>query len=136
MSTGENRSDETFDWYVGPDQGGGEFRAAYVARMRQSVRRTNSLALAITMSMLFVLVSAAVMVGGRVAVAPLLRQAAAAREAQGVGEVVYAMPDGVFCRHMAFDNATANVTENAVERCPNPPAAVRAGAAKFEWGRR
>ena len=27
------------------------------------------------------------------------------------------MPDGIFCRHMSFDNVTAEMTEGAIERC-------------------
>ena len=39
------------------------------------------------------------------------------REANRIGEIVYTMPDGAFCRHLAFDNATGEVTERTVEQC-------------------
>jgi len=80
-----------------------------------------------------VLIAAALLVGGRAAIGPLLRSAFAAREANGVGDVVLSMPDGVFCRRMAFDNVTAEVTERAIERCPSL-ASKRGAPRGFAWG--
>ena len=49
--------------------------------------------------------------------------------------IIDAMPDGVFCRRMAFDNSTAEVTSVAVERCPGALDVVGGPApGKFEWG--
>jgi len=68
-------------------------------------------------SLFLALVAAALLAGGHNAIDPLLKSAMAAREARGMGEIVYTLPDGVFCRHMSFDNTTAEVVDSRVERC-------------------
>ena len=35
------------------------------------------------------------------------------------GDVVYALPDGINCRRMSFDNETAGLTEHVIEPCPS-----------------
>jgi len=137
MSAGkEAGSTETIDWFVEPDQGAPAAAGDY-SQVRRDEKRTNSVGLAITTSLLFALLAAAILVGGRVAIAPLLRHAVATRDAKGIGDVVYTMPDGVFCRHMSFNNATAEVSEGAIEPCPPPIGGDRrANASKFEWGGR
>jgi hypothetical protein len=129
---------ETIDWYVEPDRFDAPLPpapAVALRRRRPDDERAQSLALAITTALLFVLITGAVMFGGRAAIEPLLRQNSA-REASGSADVLYAMPDGAFCRRMAFDNATAEITRADVEPCP---AAIAGGEVpstrKFEWGR-
>lgn len=137
MSAGKDAgTTETIDWFVEPDQDSPGAAADY-SRARREEKRANSVGLAITTSLLFALLAAALLVGGRVAIGPLLHRAAATRDASGTGDVVYTMPDGVFCRHMSFNNATAEVTEGAIEPCPDPIGAGRhASATRFEWGGR
>ena len=78
-----------------------------------------------------------VMFGGRAAIEPLMHQNTA-HELNGSGEVVYAMPDSVFCRRMAFDNATAEITRADVEPCPATIGGTGApnSAGEFQWGHR
>jgi hypothetical protein len=137
MSAGkEAGTPETFDWYVEPDQSLPAAAAGY-SRARRDENRAASVGLAITWSLLFVLLAAAIVAGGHAAVGSLLRHAVAIRDAKGVGDVVYTMPDGVYCRHMSFDNATAEIREGAIERCPDRVGGGRpASASRFEWGGR
>jgi hypothetical protein len=146
MSADKEAGSETIDWFVEPDQavpgagaragtGSGSGSGGY-RRARREEKRANSLGIAVTTSLLFVLTAAAILVGGHAAIAPLLRRAVATRSAEGIGDVVYTMPDGVFCRHMSLDNVTGEVTGGALERCPESIGRGReTGAAKFEWGR-
>ena len=97
--------------------------------------RATSTRAVVSASLFLVFLAAALLVGGQAAIGPLLRTALAAREANGTGDVVYTMPDGIFCRHFSFDNATAETTEGAVERCPTNIARGRKNsAASFVWG--
>ncbi len=136
-STGEPNGAETIDWHVEPDRLDPPLAASRALPRRHAEERAHSLALAVATALLFVLVAGAVMFGGHAALSPLLHHGAAVGEAEGTGDVVYAMPDGVFCRHMAFDNATAEVTRAAVEPCPASIAGAGApSAGKFDWGHR
>lgn len=135
MSAGNAEHGETMDWYVEPNHFGPRRTALSLSRRRRADGRLNSLAIAVTAALLFVLVASAVMFGGRVAIAPLLPRNGAS-EADRTGSIVYAMPDGVLCRRMAFDNGTAEVTSVAVEPCPRGVGVAGGSAAgKFEWGR-
>jgi len=136
MSAGKAEDGETMNWYVEPDHFGTRRTALSVSRRRRGDERVNSLAFAVTAALLFVLVASAVMFGGRAAIAPLLPRNSAS-DADRTGSIVYAMPDGVLCRRMAFDNSTAEVTSVAVEPCPGA-VGVASGpmAGKFEWGHR
>lgn len=139
MSAGRTEHGETMDWYVEPDHFGGPRRTALsLSRRRRADERVNALAFAITAALLFVLVAGAVMFGGRIGIGVLLpRGGAGAADADRTGSIVYAMPDGVFCRRMAFDNSTAEVTSVAVERCPGAAGAAGGPAGgKFDWGHR
>jgi len=135
MSAGKDAATETIDWYVEADRASRDGRGSESSRARRDEERANSLGFIITASLLFVLFAAAIMFGGHAALGPLLRHAIATRDANGMGDVVYTMPDGVFCRHMAFDNATGEVIERAIEPCPDH---IGGGgplsASKFKWG--
>lgn len=136
MSADNAHHGETMDWYVEPNHFGSRRTAFALSRRRRADERANSLALAVTTALLFVLIAATVMFGGRAAIAPLLsRNPESGLEANRTGAVVFAMPDGVFCRRMAFDNFTAEVTSVAVERCPGAMGVDGGpGAGKFNWG--
>jgi hypothetical protein len=137
MSAGKAEHRESMAWYVEPDHFGARRTTAALSRRRHDEERANSLAVAVTTALLFVLIAGAFMFGGQAAIAPLFSGQTAAPEPNRTGAIVYTMPDGVFCRRMAFDNATAEVTSVAVERCPG---AVSAGggpaAGKFHWAPR
>ena len=67
---------------------------------------------------------------------PLMQAASGDREANRVGEIVYTMPDGAFCRHLAFDNATGEVTERTVEQCDQNIGKPKRPKMGFTWGKR
>jgi len=79
--------------------------------------RATSARAVIASSVFLVVIASALLLGGHAAIDPLVRSAIAAQEAKGIGDVVYAMPDGIYCRHLSFDNTTAEVTEASLERC-------------------
>jgi hypothetical protein len=92
----------------------------------------------IASSFFIVFIVAALLVGGHAAIDPFLHPALEAQDEQAAGDVVVSMPDGRFCRHMSFDNATASVVEGPVELCQGDivrdhglqPSAPRG----FAWG--
>lgn len=104
-------------------------------RARRDELRATSASVAIAFSLFLILLMAALLVGGHAIIDPLLYSAAALREANRVGQVIYTMPDGVFCRRLSFDNATAEMNEGAVGQCPtdsrNDHSHARLG---FAWG--
>ena len=125
---------DAISWVAAADHASA--RARRVARGRRDDQRANSASLAIVFSLFLALLATALLVGGRVVIDPLLQAAAAARETNRVGEIVYTMPDGIFCRHLSFDNVTADLTEGAVEKCGSNVAPRRASPpAGFAWGR-
>lgn len=89
----------------------------------------------IASSAFLMLFAGTLLIGGHAAIDPLLRSVTAARETLAVGDVVYTMPDGKFCRHMSFDNATAEMTEGAIAPCQNDIARNRPRDSRgFAWG--
>jgi hypothetical protein len=134
MSVAKATGSEAGSWFVEADHVSVTALARRRFRARQDDERTKSARVVIVSSLFFVLLAGALLVGGHAALDPLLQSAAEAREAEGVGDVVYTMPDGIFCRHMSFDNATAQVTEGALERCPNDIVGQRQRSSRnFTW---
>ncbi len=86
-------------------------------RARRDERHAKAVRTGIVFSLFLLLLTGALLVGGRALIDPLLEAAANNRESNRVGEIVYTMPDGAFCRHLAFDNVTGEVTERTVEQC-------------------
>jgi hypothetical protein len=104
------------------------------SRARLDEEQTKSTRVAIVSSVFLVLFAAALLIGGHAAIDPILQSAVGARQSQGVGAVVYTMPDGIFCRRMSFDNVTAEITEAGIERCKSDIAGPRPHAARgFAW---
>lgn len=130
MHAGE-RSPRPATWFSEPDHFGAN------RRTRASVRDDSASLRAIVASSLFLVVfTAALIFGGHAAIHPLLRMATSARAAEATGNMVYPMPDGEYCRHMTFDNATLRTTEGAIEPCPTnigDPELRRTGRG-FVWG--
>jgi hypothetical protein len=112
----------------------GAAQARVFARARRQEEREHSLGLIITISLSFILFAAAILLGGHAFIAPMLQQAAATRNANGTGEVVFTMPDGVFCRHLSFDNRTGDVTEDGIETCPGSSGRDQGAFSQFRWG--
>ena len=92
-------------------------------------------AIVIVSSLFLVLFTAALLIGGHAAIDPILQSAVDARETKGTGDVVVTMPDGIFCRHMSFDNVTAEIMEGGIERCTKDIAGNRPRTGRgFAWG--
>jgi hypothetical protein len=103
-----------------------------VARLEE--RRAKSKRLVIVSSLFVAFIATAMLAGGRAMVDPL-KAAVAVQEARGSGDIVYTMPDGVYCRHMSFDNTTATVVEGGVERCRTDIVRGRSRVSRgFAWG--
>jgi len=102
-------------------------------RARRDEQRAKSTTFAMAFSLFLALAAAALLAGGRSLIDPLLQSAAAAREARRVGEAVYALPDGIYCRRAAFDNGTGELTGGALELCPTRNNRVRVTTG-FSWG--
>jgi hypothetical protein len=98
-----------------PDSPTGQAKRPSHARF--AVEREKSVSVVIVSSVFLVLIAATLLIGGHAAIGPLLQSAMEAREAKGEGDVVFTMPDGIYCRHMSFDNTTATVSEGTVEHC-------------------
>jgi hypothetical protein len=97
------------------------------APARRGERRTKSVRVAIVLALFVALLAAALR-------DPVLRTAFAARDGQPIGEVVYSLPDGSFCRRVSFDNETAALSEGAVEPCPaNLPKVGERGDWNSAW---
>lgn len=135
MRTGEQTGPAHDAWFVEPDPGVAS-QPRRNSRHRASEERASSARAVIASSLFLVVLATALLVGGHAAIDPLLQSAIAARDAKGIGSIVYTMPDGIYCRHMSFDNTTAELAESSVERCPEgiAPERVRSGRS-FAWGR-
>ena len=121
-----------------PDQSRRRTVVPRLSRSRRHELRAKTARVAVVLSFFLVLTIAAVFVGGRSVIGPIL-QKAMAQTADGhrKGSIVFTMPDGTFCRHLAFDNKTAELTESTVLQCPEarPRDAARAPSG-FAWGAR
>ncbi len=107
MSAGDEAVVETASPLARAHNPGAPVRGGKLSRTKREEAKAKSKHSVIASSLFFVLIAAALLLGGRAAIAPLLQPAAALRDARRTGDVVYTMPDGVFCRHLTFDNVTA-----------------------------
>jgi hypothetical protein len=88
------------------------------ARVRRDEQHAKNARVAIILSVFLGFLATALLLGGRTFIDQMLRAAAEARQPKRMGEVVFTMPDGAFCRHLSFDNSTAEISESAIDRCP------------------
>jgi hypothetical protein len=134
MSAAEHAGKQAGAWFVEADHVSVTALARRRSRARLDEERAKSGRIVVVWSLFLVLLAAALLVGGHAAIDPLLQSAVAAREAKGASAVVFAMPDGIFCRHLSFDNVTAEITEGAIERCGNGIAGNRPRSSRgFAW---
>jgi hypothetical protein len=123
----------TSTWFVERD------RVKAKPHVRKGLRRgagtETSLRAIIATSLFLVLLAASLLIGGHAAVDPILRLAIAHRDSAGRGDVLYSMPDGKYCRHMSFDNATDEMIEGDIQRCPDDIVSEHGHSTLgFEWG--
>ena len=98
--------------------------------------KVGSIHVVIVSALFLVLFAATLLVGGHAAIDSLVQAATQPKDPRSAGSVVFTMPDGVFCRHVSFDNVTAQVTEGAIERCVDDSTIARARARprqSFAW---
>ena len=122
------------------DRGAAASRRAAIVQPRQrhwalSESGIASRRVVVVGSLFLVLVTTTVLVTARTTVGPLLQSAAAARAAVQTGAIVYALPDGIYCRQVSFDNATAEIKESAMNRCGDKIERIRVQPRRsFAWG--
>jgi hypothetical protein len=134
MSANHATGTKTGSWFVEADPVSITALARRRSQARLDDQRAKSARAAIVASLFFVLLAASLLIGGHAALDPLLQSAVVARQAEGVAEVVYTMPDGVFCRHVSFDNVTGGVSERPLEHCQNDIAGQRPRSPRnFAW---
>ncbi|HVU42651.1 MAG TPA: hypothetical protein VHD86_16515 [Xanthobacteraceae bacterium] len=135
MSVGKPSATNNAEWYVQADHVRRIGPGLHATQASLNDRRANSLALIITTSLLFVLFASALLVGGHAIITPLLRAPAPGGGTNNRGDIVYTMPDGTFCQHMTFDNATGQISAGGIDRC-DPSIGGGGGdrAAAFKWG--
>ncbi len=138
MRVVKRTSVEAATWFADMNPAPAKSPAKKAPQARLSDDGVTSTRAAIASSVFIVLLAAALLLGGRAAIDPFLRSAMTASDAPVNGDVVVTMPDGKFCRHMTFDNATASMVEGTVEPCKTdisrdgPP--TPAAASGFAWG--
>jgi hypothetical protein len=105
-------------------------------RSRRHELRAKTARLVVVLSLFLMLITAAVFIGGRSVIGPMLEKAMArAGDTHRKGAIVFTMPDGTFCRHLAFDNKTAELTESTVLQCPEArPREAAHPPSGFAWG--
>jgi hypothetical protein len=136
MQVGQEASSEPTTPFVPATQVAVARRAPRTSWLQMPDDGATSARAAIVSSLFMVLLALSLLLGGHAAIDPMLRSAMAWREAKGTGDVLYAMPDGVYCRHLTFDNATAEVAESAIAHCPDDIVRehIRRRARTFAWG--
>jgi hypothetical protein len=134
MSAAEKVSRDAGAWFVEADHVSVTALARRRSRARMDEERAKSGRVVVVSSLFLVLFTAALLIGGHAAIDPILQSAVDARETKGTGDVVVTMPDGIFCRHMSFDNVTAEIVEGGIERCTKDIAGTRPRTARgFGW---
>jgi hypothetical protein len=116
----------------------GDARRGAAVRARQRSREDGATSgrVVVACSLLLLLVGATALVGARTTIESLLQSAAAARASLRTGQIVYTLPDGIYCRRVSFDNATAQISEGPMERCQNDVAGFRLRSKReFSWGK-
>lgn len=137
MSADDDAGAGLIDRHVKPEHSGAATGPHASSHMRRDEKRANSLALIVTTSLLFILIASALMVGGHAAIGPLLSRSVPTGEANTTGDIVYTMPDQVFCRHMTFDNATGSINEGVTKRCEDSSdGADQSASTWFKWNTR
>ncbi len=113
---------------------GGRSYVRQVKRARRGERQTKTKRVAVVLSLFLAFLAVMLLVGGRAFIDPLLEAAAAQRQNHRMGDIIFPMRDGTMCRHLSFDNKTAELTEGVVKQCaPDGPAENAAASKGFAW---
>jgi hypothetical protein len=137
MSAADPTSRDAGAWFVEADHVSVTAMARRRSRARMDEERAKSARVVIVSSLFLVLFTAALLIGGHAAIDPILQSAMNALETKGTGDVVITMPDGIFCRHMSFDNVTAEIIERGIERCTDDISGNRPHTGRsFGWSAR
>jgi hypothetical protein len=125
------------DWWVAAAQRiSARGLRGWSTRAQRDERHAKNVRTAVVVSLFFLLLGAAVVVGGRAVIEPLLSSLTDAPEARRVGEIILTMRDGTYCRHLAFDNTTGQIAERSIEQCANELGRKRSrDTIGFAWGR-
>jgi hypothetical protein len=138
MRVVKRSSAEAATWFADMDRTAAKSPEKKAKQARLSGDGATSTRAVVASSVFIVLLAATLLFGGRAAIDPFLRSAMAARDARGNGDIVMTMPDGKFCRHMSFDNATASMVEGTVEPCTTDITRDSGGPVSppggFAWG--
>jgi hypothetical protein len=78
------------------------------------------LGLVITAALLFVLVAAAVLFGGRGSIGPVGRPSISGPDGKALGDFLYSMNEDASCPRASFDNATGSVAARPLPRSFKP----------------
>lgn len=138
MRVVKRTSAEATTWFADVNPAPAKSPAKKAAQARLSDDGATSTRAVIASSVFIVLLAAGLLLGGRAAIDPFLRSGTDT-DARGNGDVVVTMPDGKFCRHMSFDNATASMVEGTIEPCKtdisrDSGSAAPAPPGGFAWG--
>ena len=126
---------EATEWFDSLDHARVKPRPRRSSWARQEIDGRTSFRAVVASSAFLMLFAIAVLVGGHAAIEPLLRSATAAREAKGIGDIVFSMPGGKLCRHMSFDNGTSEMVEGEIGPCPDDVIKDRYRSHRgFAWG--
>jgi hypothetical protein len=137
MRTGERVGTKPQLWVSTAGPVGGRALVRRWTRARRDEQHAKTAGIAVILSLFFAVLGAALLVDSRAFINPLAKSAADAREANRLGEIIYTMPDGAFCRHLSFDNTTGELAEGAIEKCAHNESKERGRTALgFAWGER
>jgi hypothetical protein len=106
------------DWLkVAAGRVGGRKLYRWSMRARRDEQRAKRIRTAVVFSLFMLFLMGALLLGGRAAIDPLLQAVGDSRDARREGKIILTMPDGIYCRHVAFDNTTGAFSERTVEQC-------------------
>jgi hypothetical protein len=128
MRVGEGSSKDTGGWFAAENRVSVASLTKRPSHAQFDGQAASGRAVVVS-SLFLVLFAATLLIGGHAAIDPLLQSAAESGETSSAGAVVYTMPDGVYCRHVSFDNVTAQETEGGIERCTSDVSGGRSRSA-------
>ncbi len=108
-------------------------------RVRRDERNAKISRLAVVLALFLVLLAGALLVTCRAVIDSMLQGATDLRAANRVGDIVFTLPDGALCRHLSFNNATAELMEITATPCPEAkPRGWESDrpSSHFAWGAR